>query len=45
MEGYKSEGVFGGIRDGLAKVITGLIGLPLDLRIKRFCMGTQDIWI
>ena len=31
MEGYKSEGVFGGIRDGLAKVITGLIGLPLDL--------------
>lgn len=31
MDGYKSEGVFGGIRDGLAKVITGLIGLPLDL--------------
>lgn len=31
MEGYDSEGVFGGIREGLAKVITGLIGLPLDL--------------
>jgi len=31
MDGYKEDGVFGGIKEGLAKVFEGLIGMPLDL--------------
>ena len=34
MEGYKEEGIIGGLEGGLTKLFKGLIGMPLDLLTK-----------